>query len=278
MKNKLGRKSPQLAATLALTLLASTQANALTAQPDKLNTSVGQAKTVEVLWNDRGHNFWVSNVNNYTARGGRTYVVGGQKIHYTPKPGFRGTDEFWYEIMDSQGRKNSSKVTVHVSGGGHKQHHKPAQHRPVQQKKHHKPSYSVEWSKPGFNLSYSKPGGWQAQISQPKKHHNRGHSGGKKHWGGGSAPVGRTDAYTTYSGSGRIALHVLANDKGAGLSVQSTNPWTAHGGQAWVVNDHSGSHIAYTPKPGFRGVDELWYVLRDQHGRTNSTKVNISVH
>ncbi len=39
-----------------------------------------------------------------------------------------------------------------------------------------------------------------------------------------------------------------------------------------------GNHIAYTPKPGFRGVDELWYVLKDKHGRNYSTKVSISVH
>lgn len=271
MKNKLLRNSSQLASAVLLSFLAASQANALTAQPDRLNTTVGQAKTVEVLWNDTGGHFWVSNVNSYSVRGGRAYVVDGRKIHYTPKPGFTGTDEFWYEIADSHGRTNSSKVTVHVSGGHGQRHHKPVHyHKP------HKPSYSIEWSKPGFNLSYSKPGGWQAQISQPKRHHNR-HSG-QKHWGGGSVPVGRADAYTTYSGSGQIALYVLANDKGVGLSVHSTNPWTTHGGQAWVVNDYSGSYIAYTPKPGFRGVDELWYVLRDQHGRTNSTKVNISVH
>ena len=264
MKNKRLSKPSLLAATLLLPLLASTQANALTAQPDRLNTTVGQAATVEVLWNDTGRNFWVSTVNSHSAKGGRAYVVAGKKIHYTPRPGFTGTDEFWYQITDARGRTNSSKVTVHVSGGGHKRR----QHQPVKHKKtHQKPSYSIEWSKPGFNLSYSKPGGWQATVSQPQ--HRRAAVG--------KGPIGHSDAYVTYSGSGQIALDVLTNDKGVGLSIQTTNPWTANGGQAWVVNDHGGSYIAYTPKAGFHGVDELWYVLRDQHGRTNSTKVHISV-
>lgn len=270
MKNKILSKTPHALATVLFSLLASTQANALTAQPDRLNTSAGQAKTVDVLWNDTGSHFWVSNVNNYSARGGRAYVVGGRKIHYTPKPGFTGTDEFWYEIADSHGKTNSSKVTVYVSGGGHKQvHHK----RP-----HTKPNYSIEWSKPGFSVSYSKPGGLEAQFNQAQGHHVKPRSNGHKHRGGGANPVGRADAFTTYSGSGQVALYVLANDQGSGLSVSQTNPWTARGGQAWVVNDYNGSYIAYTPKPGFRGLDELWYVLRDQHGRTNSTKVSISVH
>jgi len=264
MKNNILSKPKLLAATLLLPLFASTQANALTAKPDRLNTTMGQAKTVEVLWNDTGGHFWVSTVNSHSAKGGRAYVVGGRKVHYTPKPGFKGTDEFWYQITDSHGRTNSSKVTVYVSGGGHKRvHQKPVKHKKTRQK----PSYSIEWSKPGFNLSYSKPGGWEATISQPKRHKPAG-----------KAPVGHSDAYVTYSGSGQIALDVLTNDRGAGLTVQNTNPWTSNGGQAWVVNDYSGSYIAYTPKAGFRGVDELWYVLRDQHGRTNSTKVSISVH
>ncbi|RVU84685.1 hypothetical protein EOL70_10555 [Leucothrix sargassi] len=273
MKKQHIAKPLLLGSTLLLPLFASTQAGGLIAKPDRLNTKAGQAKTVEVLWNDRGGHFWVSNVNKHSVNGGRAYVVAGKKIHYTPKPGFKGKDEFWYEITDSHGRTNSSKVTVNVAGG-HKQKHKAAQHK----KKHHKPSYSVQWSKPGFNFSYSKPGGWQATISPPQPkpqvqrtpHHHRPAVA--------KAPVGHSDAYVTYSGSGQIALDVLTNDKGVGLSVQNTNPWTARGGQAWVVNDHNGSYIAYTPKAGFQGIDELWYVLRDQHGRTNSTKVSISVH
>ena len=274
MKNKLISKTPHLAATLCLTMLASvSQAGGLIAKPDRLNTSMGQAKTVEVLWNDRGGNFWVSKVNSHSQQGGRAYVVAGRKVHYTPKPGFRGTDQFWYEITDSRGRTNSSKVTVQVSGHGHKQVH----HKPVQKRKHHKPNYSVQWSKPGFNFSYSKPGGWQATVTQPQHHQKRNYTPQKQHYQQprvAAAPVGRSDAYVTYSGSGRISLDVLTNDKGAGLSIQKTNQWTSRGGQAWV----EGNHIAYTPKPGFRGVDELWYVLKDKHGRTNSTKVSVSVH
>lgn len=267
MENKILSKTSQAIAATLISLLVSTQANALSAQPDRLNTSVGQAKTVQVMWNDTGGNFWVSGVNSYSAKGGRAYVVDGHSIHYTPKPGFSGTDEFWYEIADSRGRKNSSKVTVYVHG---------KKRQKVRQKTRHKPSYNIEWSKPGFSLSYSKPGGLEAQFNQPSQHYAKPRPHGPKR--GGAAPVGRQDAYTIYSGSGQVALYVLANDKGAGLSVLKTNSWTANGGQAWVVNDRSGSYIAYTPKPGFQGVDELWYVLRDKYGRTNSAKASISVH
>jgi len=261
MKTKILAQSPQILATLFLTFAASTEAIASPiAHADHLNTSVGVAKTVGVLWNDRGNGLHVSKVNNYSVNGGQAYVVAGRKIHYTPKPGFRGTDSFWYEIKDAHGRTNSAKVTVNVSGGGH--------HRA--KARHHKPHYNVQWSQPGFSLSYSKPGGVQAQFGAPSNHYAQPNSGG-------SGPVAHPDAYNTHVSSGQSPLYVLSNDQGSGLSVLKTNPWTSNGGQAWVVNNHTGSFIMYTPKPGFRGVDELWYVLRDAHGRTNSSKATISI-
>lgn len=270
MKTKMLSKSPQVLATLFLTFAASTEvfANPV-AHADHLNTSVGVAKTVGVLWNDRGNRLHVSKVNSYSVNGGRAYVVAGRKIHYTPKAGFRGTDSFWYEIKDAHGRTNSAKVTVNVSGGGH--------HRPrVTQ---HKPRYNVEWSQPGFSISYSNPGGVQAQFGVPQHHYAQPKSSGQRHHAvsSGSGPVGHPDTYNTHVSSGQSPLYVLSNDQGSGLSVLKTNPWTSSGGQAWVVNNHTGSFIMYTPKPGFRGTDTLWYVLRDANGQTNSSKATISI-
>jgi len=257
------QKSGLLLSGLFLSFCASTAASALDAYPDYLSTSVGKAGRVDVLRNDRGGHFWVSGVNHYSVNGGRAYVVGGRQINYTPKPGFTGNDEFWYEITDSHGRKNSARVKVQVFGGGHRN---PVQYKP---RRHHKP-------KPSFNISYSNHGGWNAHISAPsKRSHWKRHRG---HHRGGSAPIAHQDAFVTYSGSGQVPLHVMSNDRGQGIYVANTNQYTHQGGRAWVANDHTGHFIMYTPKPGFRGVDELWYVLRDRNGRTSSTKALITVH
>ena len=283
MNTKLLKKSPQILAALFLTLFVSTEATAApVAYPDRLNTTVGVPKTVGVLWNDRGRGLYVSKVNHYSARGGRIYTLaGGRKVHYTPKAGFRGTDTFWYEITDRHGRTNSAKVTVNVRGHHRARanhHYNPAPHRPVHRPAP-RPSYNVQWAQPGFSISYSKPGGVQAQFGVPSHHYVQPNSGGRHHWGqrGGSAPVGHPDAFTTYASSGPVPLWVLANDQGHGLKVLKTNKWSKNGGQAWVVNNHTGSYIMYTPKPGFVGVDTVWYVLRDANGRTNSTRADITV-
>ena len=273
MINNLRQRSPQILATLLLGFFVTTEATAApVAYPDRLNTTVGVPKTVGVLWNDRGHGLYVSKVNHYSKNGGRVYTLaGGRKVHYTPKAGFRGTDTFWYEITDANGRTNSAKVTVRVRGHQRaraKQYHQPA----------HKPSYNVQWSQPGFSFSYSKPGGLDAHFGYPQQQYVQPRSGGHRQWNaGGRPPVGHPDAFTTYAASGQVPLYVLSNDQGYGLKVLKTNPWTKQGGQAWVVNNHHGSYIAYTPKPGFVGVDQLWYVLRDANGRTNSTRVTINV-
>lgn len=113
MNNILSSKSPLVMAAF-FSLFASHQAHALVANPDRLDTTTGVPKTVEVLWNDTGGHFWVSAVNQYSKNGGRAYVVEGRKIHYTPKSGFNGTDEVWYVLRDQQGRTNSTKVSISV--------------------------------------------------------------------------------------------------------------------------------------------------------------------
>lgn len=242
-------------AGLPLFFAASSVAAAPIAQSDRLHTTVGVPKTVGVLWNDRGTRLHVSKVNHYSAQGGRAYVVSGKHIHYTPKPGFRGTDTFWYEIKDAHGRTNSAKVTVSV-----KSSHQPKRQYQHKQRSKQRSNYNIQLSQPGFSINYSKSSGAQVSLNTQS-----------------GMPIGHPDAFTTQAASGQVALHVLSNDQGHGLKVHKTNPWTGHGGQAWVVNNSAGSYIMYKPKHGFVGTDELWYVLRDANGRTNSTKVNVTV-
>ena len=283
MTTSIKKKTPQVFASLFLTLFVSnTAAAGPVANPDHVNTSRGEAQTVGVLWNDHGQRLWISDVNQYSEQGGRIYALpDGQKVHYTPKAGFSGTDAFWYAITDAHGRTNSSKVTVSVSGGGH--YGAPAkQHKSKHRRAKHRKNYNVQWSQPGFSLNFSKSNGVSAhfgQPSHPKPTHHQPQATTRnwntRHQGGG--PVGHADTYSTHVSSGQSKLYVLTNDQGQGLSVQSTNPWTKNGGQAWVVNDHTGSYIMYTPKPGYRGPDELWYVLRDAHGQTNSSSAHITM-
>jgi len=112
----------------------------------------------------------------------------------------------------------------------------------------------------------------------PQQHYVQPQANWGTNWGQGGALVGRPDAYSAQANSGQMPLWVLANDQGRGLKVLKTNQWTQQGGTAWVMNDHTGSYVMYKPKPGFVGVDTLWYVLRDANGRTSSTKATVTVY
>lgn len=87
-----------------------------------------------------------------------------------------------------------------------------------------------------------------------------------------SAPVGNPDSVTINQNSSTV-IDVLANDTGAGLVINSTNPWSEKGGSVSIVNNK----INYTPASDFTGTDRLWYTFRDSQGRTNFSVVTISV-
>lgn len=72
--------------------------------------------TISVLANDTGDSLTLKETNNWTQKGGRTVIV-GDKIKYTPRAGFTGTDVFWYVFADSQNRRNSAKVSIDVTAG-----------------------------------------------------------------------------------------------------------------------------------------------------------------
>ena len=88
----------------------------------------------------------------------------------------------------------------------------------------------------------------------------------------GPYPSGVEDEVSTPRDTAAI-FDVLANDIGVGLTLNSTSAWTNQGGRASISN----GKIAYTPKAGFAGEDELWYVFSDAIGRTNSARVVITV-
>jgi len=85
------------------------------ANPDQYTTARNTAKTLDILANDTGSSaIFIDTLYAYTAKGGTTTKVNG-KVRYTPKTNFTGEDNFWYVMIDSQGRKNSAQVKINVT-------------------------------------------------------------------------------------------------------------------------------------------------------------------
>ncbi len=84
------------------------------ANPDSFTTARNTAKLLDVLANDTGSSIVFDTLYAYSAKGGTTSRANG-KVLYTPKTNFSGEDNFWYVMIDSQGRKNSAQVIVNVT-------------------------------------------------------------------------------------------------------------------------------------------------------------------
>ena len=88
----------------------------------------------------------------------------------------------------------------------------------------------------------------------------------------GLPPVGITDNVSVASGQ-TLTIDALANDIGTGLVLATPNAWSLIGGNVSLL----GNKLIYTPKSGFSGADNIWYVFSDSLGRTNNGQVNITV-
>ena len=83
--------------------------------PDTASTPINTATTIDVLNNDTGAGLTVSSTNAWSLNGGQVAIV-NNKITYDPKPDYVGEDKVWYVLSDSQGRLNSSVVTITITG------------------------------------------------------------------------------------------------------------------------------------------------------------------
>ena len=82
------------------------------ANTDRLNVSIGTSKLrINVLSNDRGRFLRLSTVNPRSAKGGRVYLK-NNRVLYIPPYNFKGSDSFWYTVVDRGGRRHSAKVIV----------------------------------------------------------------------------------------------------------------------------------------------------------------------
>ena len=81
------------------------------AEPDDISTTKGKAVIINVLANDAGKGLKLGTIDD-PANG--TVMKVGNRIKYTPDPGFTGTDSFWYGVTDATGYKDSALVVVYV--------------------------------------------------------------------------------------------------------------------------------------------------------------------
>jgi len=86
-----------------------------TATADNATTLVNQSVNIPVLNNDIGNELTITGVDTWTNAGRATIDPSNTFIIYTPFTGFSGTDSFWYDFKDNQGRTNAAEVTVQVT-------------------------------------------------------------------------------------------------------------------------------------------------------------------
>jgi hypothetical protein len=88
-------------------------------------------------------------------------------------------------------------------------------------------------------------------------------------------PVGQNDSINAVAGQS-VPISVLRNDVGESLTIKSVNESSVGWGRITISEDKQS--VVYTPRYGFEGEDEFWYVLEDNDGRTNAAKVIVSVN
>ena len=85
---------------------------------DGVRTAPGQPVSIAVLANDSDADGDTLSIVSVTAGAGGATTHDGNRVTYTPAPGFSGLDEFGYTVADGQGLTASSAVSVLVADGG----------------------------------------------------------------------------------------------------------------------------------------------------------------
>lgn len=86
------------------------------AYADTYATLKNTPRTLDILNNDTASSsISIKKLYAYTAKGGTSYKTPEGKVWYTPKADFVGEDNFWYVMIDTQGRKNSAQVKIYVT-------------------------------------------------------------------------------------------------------------------------------------------------------------------
>lgn len=75
------------------------------------------AITIDALANDIGTGLTLLAPNPWSLKGGNV-SLSGNKISYTPQPGYNGEDKIWYDIKDVHGRDSWGVITINVTSSG----------------------------------------------------------------------------------------------------------------------------------------------------------------
>ena len=266
-------------------------------EADNVTTEKNTPITIDVFANDTGRDLFITQVNNYSAKGATIQVVNGKAI-YTPKSDFVGEDTFWYAFSDYMGRTNSTKVTVEVTDIAPSAYPQgnPDTTATIVGKQI---TIDVLANDTGLGLTLSSTNAWSLRGGKVNIVSNaityiphQNFTGEDKIWYVFKDSLGRTN-------SGEVTITVaknapypvalteniavtkntpkvfdaLANDIGLGLSFNEVNSYSAHGGSIVIVN----GKLRYTPKTNYVGNDSFWYAIKDYLGRTNSIKVTVAV-
>ncbi|PID46546.1 MAG: hypothetical protein CSB47_03490 [Proteobacteria bacterium] len=265
---------------------------------DYVDTTAGNSVVIDVLANDTGDGLYIAETDEWSEKGGSVFIS-NNKINYSPKPGFTGTDRLWYDIADSQGRRNFSEVTITVSGDDNTAY--PVANRDyVSTTPGSTLVIDVLANDTGSGLVIDSTDPYSLKGGRVSIENNRivyrpksGFTGEDKLWynmkdnqgrlnsarvtitveAESAYPVAYADNITTSVGTA-ILFNPLENDTGTNLQVIDVDSGSEQGGTVEIVD----GQLRYTPRSGFSGTDEFWYAMSDNQGRTNSAKVTVVVN
>jgi len=267
---------------------------------DSLSVVQGTTVTIDPLANDIGSGLVLNAPNVWSLRGGNVALL-SNKLTYTANANFAGTDTIYYSFTDAQGRYGSSAITIAVAGNNNP--YPTATMDTVNATTFVSTTIDVLANDSGNGLVLSAPSPWSLNGGNVALVNNRlvytskaGYEGADNIWYTFSDSLGRTnsgrvditvnggvvdfypianaDDFTTPQNTAQT-LDILANDStSGGIAIDTLFDYSAEGGSTARTSD---GKVLYTPKAGFTGEDNFWYVMIDTQGRTNSAQVKINV-
>jgi len=268
------------------------------AQDDSDATDEDTPVTMDVLDNDSDPDGDDLVVQSVTQPADGSVVNNGADVVYTPDPGFNGTDAFTYTVSDGNGGADTATVTVSVA----------LVNDPPSAVDDASTTLEDTPSTIAVLLNDSDPDGDALAVkSVTRPSHGTALPSGKSVIYTPSPNYAGPDAFTYTISDGNsgtatatVSIVVLpANDPPTAQDDIQTTPEDAPVTVAVLGNDSDpdgddlrvqsvgqpthgtvtggGSFVAYTPNPGFNGVDSFTYTVSDGHGGTDRAQVTIVV-
>lgn len=285
------------------------------ANPDSVVIATNESIVIKVLDNDVGEGLALVKVNDWSVNGGRASInEDGTSVTYVPRADYQGSDQFWYDFKDNQGRTNAAKVSIRIEGDVSEQ---PVEwpvaaedFKHIQQHSGNTVLYKtidVLANDTGVGLTLTSVNEWSAKGNIAKL-----------------SDDGKSILFRTYrsitewpmvdefwyvfednwgrSNAGKVKVLLSQESQPEAWPAANTDTTTTSknspvnidvlgndegiGLSLKSVNESSlrwgrvtieGSLLSYTPYKDFEGEDEFWYVFEDAWGRANSAKVVINV-